>query len=75
MPPRCQVWERKAAGAVEILMAYEHGEAKVKSQQEAMFATAEAGDTILPWKFLGLPEAPSSFVVSLTPFGRSACGW
>ena len=28
-------------------MEYEHGDAKVKSQQEAMFATAEAGDTII----------------------------
>ena len=28
-------------------MEYEHGDAKVKSQQEAMFATAEAGDIII----------------------------
>ena len=42
-----QVRELKAAGAREIFMEYEHGDAKVKSQQEAMFATAEAGDTII----------------------------
>ena len=42
-----QVRELKAAGARAIYLEYEHGDAKVKSQQEAMFATAEAGDTII----------------------------
>ena len=42
-----QVRELKAAGAVEIFMEYEHGDAKVKSQQEAMFAQAQPGDTII----------------------------
>ena len=42
-----QVRELKAAGAVEIFMEYEHGDAKVKSQQQAMFAEAQAGDTII----------------------------
>ncbi len=42
-----QVRELKAAGAREIFLEYEHGDAKVKSQQEAMFATTEAGDTII----------------------------
>ena len=113
-----QVRELKAAGAVEIFMEYEHGDAKVKSQQQAMFAEAKEGDTIIvlevsrlarstqqlceiiervrersranrkpcsprlrrvipssPWKSHGLPEAPSSFVLLLTPFGRSVCGW
>ena len=42
-----QVRELKAAGAVEIFMEYEHGDAKVKSQQQAMFAEAKAGDTII----------------------------
>lgn len=42
-----QVRELKAAGAREIFLEYEHGDAKVKSQQEAMFAQAQAGDTIL----------------------------
>lgn len=42
-----QVRELKAAGAREIFLEYEHGDAKVKSQQEAMFATAEVGDTII----------------------------
>ena len=42
-----QVRELKAAGAREIFLEYEHGDAKVKSQQEAMFAKAEAGDTII----------------------------
>ena len=41
-----QVRELKAAGAEEIFMEYEHGDAKVKSQQQAMFAQAKAGDTI-----------------------------
>ena len=41
-----QVRELKAAGAEEIFMEYEHGDAKVKSQQQAMFAQAQPGDTI-----------------------------
>ena len=41
-----QVRELKAAGAEEIFMEYEHGDAKIKSQQQAMFAQAHAGDTI-----------------------------
>ena len=42
-----QVRELKAAGAEQIFMEYEHGDAKVKSQQQAMFAEAQAGDTII----------------------------
>ena len=42
-----QVRELKAAGAVEIFMEYEHGDAKIKSQQAQMFATAQAGDSII----------------------------
>ena len=41
-----QVRELKAAGAEEIFMEYEHGDAKVKSQQQAMFAQAQPGDTV-----------------------------
>ena len=41
-----QVRELKAAGAEAIFMEYEHGDAKIKSQQQAMFAQAQAGDTI-----------------------------
>lgn len=42
-----QIRELKAAGAEIVYMEYEHGDAKVKSQQAQMFADAEAGDTIL----------------------------
>ena len=42
-----QVRELKAAGAVEIFMEYEHGDAKIKSQQAQMFAQAQPGDTII----------------------------
>ena len=42
-----QVRELKAAGAEVVYMEYEHGDAKVKSQQQAMFAGSEAGDTII----------------------------
>ena len=42
-----QVRELKAAGAVEIFLEYEHGDAKVKSQQAQMFAQAQRGDTII----------------------------
>ena len=42
-----QVRELKTAGAERIFLEYEHGDSKVKSQQEAMFAQAQAGDTII----------------------------
>ena len=42
-----QVRELKAAGAEEIVVEYEHGDSKIKSQQAAMFAQAAAGDTII----------------------------
>ena len=42
-----QVRELKAAGAENIFLEYEHGDSKVKSQQEAMFAAAASGDTII----------------------------
>ena len=42
-----QVRELKAAGAEQIFVEYEHGDAKVKSQQQAMFADAASGDTII----------------------------
>ena len=41
-----QVRELKAAGAEQIFIEYEHGDSKIKSQQEAMFAQAQSGDTI-----------------------------
>ena len=42
-----QVRELKTAGADTLFLEYEHGDSKVKSQQESMFAQAQAGDTIL----------------------------
>ena len=42
-----QVRELKAAGAEQIFVEYEHGDAKVKSQQFQMFTQAQAGDTII----------------------------
>ena len=42
-----QVRELEAAGAEQIFVEYEHGDAKVKSQQQAMFAEAKEGDTII----------------------------
>jgi len=42
-----QVRELKAVGAEQIFVEYEHGDAKVKSQQQAMFAEAKEGDTII----------------------------
>ena len=42
-----QIRELKAAGAEEIFLEYEHGDSKVKSQQEAMFEKAESGDTVI----------------------------
>lgn len=42
-----QVRELKAAGAEKIFLEYEHGDSKVKRQQEAMFAEAQVGDTII----------------------------
>ena len=42
-----QLRELKQAGAEQIFVEYEHGDAKVKSQQQAMFAEAQVGDTII----------------------------
>ena len=42
-----QVRELKAAGAEVVYMEYEHGDAKDKRHQQAMFAESEAGDTII----------------------------
>ena len=42
-----QVRELKQAGAEQIFVEYEHGDAKVKSHQQAMFAEATEGDTII----------------------------
>lgn len=42
-----QVRELKTAGAAEIFIEYEHGDAKVKSQQAQMFAGAAPGDSII----------------------------
>lgn len=42
-----QVRELKAAGAEKIYLEYEHGDSKIKCQQEAMFATAMPGDTLI----------------------------
>ena len=42
-----QVRELKSAGADTLFLEYEHGDSKIKSQQEEMFAQAQAGDTIL----------------------------
>ncbi len=42
-----QVRELKAAGAEEIYLEYEHGDAKAKPQQALMFEQARQGDTII----------------------------
>ena len=42
-----QVRELKSAGADTLFLEYEHGDSKIKSQQEAIFAQAQAGDTII----------------------------
>lgn len=42
-----QVRELKSAGAEEIFLEYEHGDSKIKDQQQEMFAQAVAGDTII----------------------------
>lgn len=42
-----QVRELKQAGAEEVFLEYEHGDSKVKRQQQMMFETVGAGDTII----------------------------
>ena len=39
--------ELKAAGAEEIFLEYEHGDSRIKPQQEAMFAATQPGDTVI----------------------------
>ena len=42
-----QVRELKAAGAEEVYLEYEHGDKKIKPQQQQMLDQAQAGDTII----------------------------
>lgn len=42
-----QVRELKIAGAEEVFLEYEHGDAAVKKQQQTLFDTAQEGDTII----------------------------
>ena len=42
-----QVRELKVAGAEEIFLEYEHGDAAVKKQQQTLFDMAQEGDTII----------------------------
>ena len=42
-----QIRELKAAGATEIVFEYEHGDSKVKQQQELMLDRTQTGDTII----------------------------
>ena len=42
-----QIRELKAVGAQEIIFEYEHGDSKVKKQQEAMLDQADTRDTII----------------------------
>ena len=42
-----QVRELKIAGAEEIFLEYEHGDAAVKKQQQTLFDTAQEGETII----------------------------
>ena len=42
-----QVRELKSAGAEEIVLEREHGDAKVKKNLDMLLQTAEAGDTII----------------------------
>ena len=42
-----QVRALKIAGAEEIFLEYEHGDAAVKKQQQTLFDTAQEGDTII----------------------------
>ena len=42
-----QIKELKQAGAEQIFMEYEHGDAKVKEQLQMLLEMAEAGDTII----------------------------
>lgn len=42
-----QVRELKAAGAEQIFLEYEHGDAAIKQQLSSLLATAQVGDTII----------------------------
>ena len=42
-----QIRELKTAGAEEIIFEYEHGDSKIKRQQEILLAQAHPGDTIV----------------------------
>ena len=70
-----QVRELKAAGAEEVFLEYEHGDSKVKPQQQAMFELSQAGDTIITLEVPRLAGARSNCARSLTLCERSTCDW
>ena len=42
-----QIKELKAAGAIEVIFEYEHGDAKTKKELQMLLELAKAGDTII----------------------------
>ena len=42
-----QIRELKAAGAEEVYLEYEHGDASVKAEQLKLFSIVKEGDTII----------------------------
>ena len=70
-----QVRELKAAGAEEIFLEYEHGDAAVKKQQQTLLTRHRRAIPLSRWKFPALPEAPSNFVRLSKLSTPSICGW
>lgn len=70
-----QVRELKQAGAENIFLEYEHGDAVVKCQLSSLLERAQAGDTIITLEVSRLAEAPSSYVRLSKPYAPSVCGW
>ena len=61
-----QVRELKQAGAEEIFLEYEHGDSKIKRQQQMMFEKAQPGDTIITLEVSRLARstrAPRSLIM------------
>ena len=68
-----QVRELKIAGAEEIFLEYEHGDATVKKQQQTLFDTAQEGDTIITLEVPRLARSTKQLceileIITTTPF-------
>ncbi len=68
-----QIRELKAAGAVEVIFEYEHGDAKVKRNLQMLLDTVQESDTIITLEVSPCLAPRSSLVRSSISSARRNC--